>query len=228
MALICRQHNLLFIMTPRTACTAIGELLRAELSAEYLPAEDVHGANGDIAVQQKHSTLEQLAEHGILSDADRQQLFVIAAVRNPFDSLVSLYVKKSEKYRPLLDDPHSWVHQVTGYADDMRFCQSHTFDQWIEKHFATSFLDRIKKRGKRKSLFRKYVDGVDAIIKFETLQEDFDQAIKQAGVATRLTIPQVNQTAERQNSYRDYYTPRSRHIVEQTFSEDLKRFSYSF
>ena len=41
MAIICRKYKLLFIMTPRTACTAIGELLCDHYDGEFLPGEDI-------------------------------------------------------------------------------------------------------------------------------------------------------------------------------------------
>src|SRR5215468_1500064 len=41
MAIICRQYGLLFIMTPRTACTAVGDLLCTHYGGEFIPAEDI-------------------------------------------------------------------------------------------------------------------------------------------------------------------------------------------
>ena len=91
MAIICRKFNLLFIMTPRTACTAIGEFLCEHYSGEFLPAEDILDSRGFISVQKKHSTLAELLAHKLLTAREAKSLLKVAAVRNPFDSLVSLY-----------------------------------------------------------------------------------------------------------------------------------------
>jgi len=227
MAVICRASELLFIMTPRTGCTALGELLCRELGGEYLPETDIIGANGNITVQKKHSTLSQLLDRGLLSQEDRGRLCVFAAVRNPFDSLVSLYVKKSKTYQPLLDDPDSWVHRVAGYAEDMRYCRTHTFDEWIDKQYGVGTLGRWLRRG-RGSLYRKYIDGVDAVIRFENLQEEFNQLLGRQGIELQLTIPRQNTTPQRRANYQEYYCPRSRKLVEQAFAEDLRRFAYQF
>src|ERR1043166_3849265 len=125
MAIICREYGLLFIMTPRTACTAVGELLCNHYRGEFLPSEDILDEQGFIAVQKKHSTLTELIRHKILSPAAANSLLKIAAVRNPFDSLVSLYFKQRLKYQPLLADPTSWVNRSLGYASQMRYAQSH-------------------------------------------------------------------------------------------------------
>lgn len=227
MALICRRHGLLFIMTPRTGCTALGELLRADFGAEFLPSEDILGEDSKIAVQKKHSTLKQLIEHGVLSSNERRDLFAFATVRNPYDSLVSLYVKKAKTYQPLLEDAGSWVYRLNGYAEDMRFCASHSFDEWIDRHYNPRWTDRWLRR-RRPSLYKKYVEGVDAILRFENLQEDFDGVLRQRGVTGEHNIPLVNRTDERRNSYHEYYSDRSRKIVGQIYRDDLRRFDYSF
>ena len=94
MAIICRQHGLLFIMTPRTACTAVGDLLCTHYGGEFIPSEDILDSHGFIAVQKKHSTLPELIKHKVLAPKEAKSLLKIAAVRNPFDSLVSLYFNK--------------------------------------------------------------------------------------------------------------------------------------
>jgi hypothetical protein len=109
MAIICRKYGLLFIMTPRTACTAIGELLCKHYGGEFLPPQDILNGNGGIAVQKKHSTLAELIRNDILTPEEADSLLKVAAVRNPFDTLVSLYFKQRYKYQPLLADRRAGV-----------------------------------------------------------------------------------------------------------------------
>ena len=141
MAIICRQHGLLFIMTPRTACTAVGDLLCTHYGGEFIPSEDILDSHGFIAVQKKHSTLPELIKHKVLAPKEAKSLLKIAAVRNPFDSLVSLYFKQRLKYQPLLGDPSSWVNRSVKYADHMRYAQAHSFNEWV---FKVSYRKLIK------------------------------------------------------------------------------------
>ena len=127
MAIICRKYNFLFIMTPRTACTAIGELLCESYGGEFLPTEDILDSRGRIAIQKKHSTLRELLEHKILSPEEAKSLVKVATVRNPFDTLVSLYFKQRYKYQPLLSDPTSWVNRSPAYARNMQICANALF-----------------------------------------------------------------------------------------------------
>jgi Sulfotransferase family len=227
MAIVSQTHRLLFVMTPRTGCTAIGKLLMESLGGEYLPPENILDERSFFVVQRKHCTLAQLLAHGILTDAQRRSLFVFGAVRNPFDSLVSLYTKLAVGYQPSLQDPNSWVHKVKGYAEDMEYCRTHTFPEWIEHRYGPTMWDRIKGGGK-KTLNARYVDGVDFVMRFERLQHDFEGALRQAGITQSLTIPSVNVTADRDRNYRRYYTPSARRIVEYVFDRELVQFGYEY
>src|SRR5437870_4260400 len=162
MAIICRKYNLLFIMTPRTACTAIGELLCEHYAGEFLPAKDILDSRGFISVQKKHSTLSQLLAHNLLTVGEAKSLVKVAAVRNPFDSLVSLYFKQRLKYQPLLDDPSSWVHRSPGYVRRMKYAQKHSFNRWL---FRMSYRKLIKRSllG-RPSMYDDYARDVDVVL----------------------------------------------------------------
>jgi hypothetical protein len=151
-------------------------------------------------------------------------------VRNPFDTLVSFYIKKAVTYQPLLNNPASFVHRIPGYAEDMRWAKEHTFDQWIERRYSRGLLDRVLRgrRGGPASLFSRYAEGVDAVMRFESLQTDLDGVLARAGVTRRIVIPNFNITPERDRDYRRYYTPRTRRIVESRFAEDLRRYDYQF
>jgi hypothetical protein len=227
MAIVSHAHKLLFVMTPRTGCTAIAAPLLESLHGEYLPSQDLLDEHGKFRVQRKHCTLNQLLEHGILTTTERQSLFAFGAVRNPFDSLVSLYTKLAISYQASLANPDSWVYKVNGYVEEMEYCRTHSFPEWIARRYAPGVRARLLGRGRR-SLNGQYVEGADFVMRFEHLQRDFDQVLAQAGVTQGLTIPRINVTSDRDRDYRRYYTPAARRIVEYVFERELVRFGYEF
>ena len=227
MAIICRKYNLLFIMTPRTACTAIGELLCEHYDGEFLPAEDILDSRGFISVQKKHSTLSQLLAHNLLTLGEAASLLKVAAVRNPFDSLVSLYFKQRLKYQPLLADSSSWVHRHPRYAENMRYAQTHSFNAWVFRVSYRKILKRLL--GLRASMFAEHTLGVDEVIRFETLEEDLRNTFNRAGIAWKADIPKVNPTDERTNrDYQSIYSRPAALAVEFAYSYDLKTYGYRF
>ena len=227
MAIICRKYNLLFIMTPRTACTAIGELLRERFGGEFIPPENILDSRGLIRVDKKHSTLSALIKHNVLTIDEAKSLLKVAAVRNPFDSLVSLYFKQRSKYQPLLGDPASWVHGVPRYAEDMRYAQAHSFNRWVLRVTYRKLIKRLL--GFHTSMFADHTRGVDVVIRYETIAADLEEVFRRAGMASEVEIPVVNRTEERANwDYRCCYSRVARLAVMIAYSRDLKMYGYDF
>ncbi len=227
MAIICRDYNLLFIMTPRTACTAIGELLCKHYGGQFLPAEDILDSRGRIIVQKKHSTLSELIRQRLLTLEEAQSLLKITAVRNPFDSLVSVYFKQRIKYQPLLRDPGSWVNRSPHYARRMKYAQGHSFNWWF---FRISYRRLIRRLllG-RPSMFENYTHGMDAVLRYENLERDLKDVFGRASIPWKADIPVVNRTDERPNhDYRSFYSPSAAITARYIYSHDLKRYGYEF
>jgi hypothetical protein len=227
MAIICRDYKLLFIMTPRTACTAIGDLLCEHYGGQFLPAEDILDSRGRIVVQKKHSNLSQLLRHRLLTREEAQSLLKIAAVRNPFDSLVSVYFKQRFKYQPLLSDPASWVSRSPRYAQRMRYAQKHPFNQWLFRISYRRFIRRLLFG--RPSMFDDYTQGMDVVLRYENLEQDLKDVFRRAGIPWKTDIRVVNRTDERLNhDYRSFYSRSAAIIARFTYSHDVKRYGYKF
>lgn len=231
LAIICPPYKLLFIMAPRTGCTALGRVLCEQLDGRYIPREDILNADGYYVAQRKHTTLHQLLAQKLLTSQEADSLLKFTAVRNPFDSIVSLYNKLRDEYQPILEDKTSYVYRAPGYADSMRFCRTHSFEEFIRSHYERrgikAHLRRLLRR-QRPSLYGAYADGLDIVMRQESLQEDFDRVLKQAGIATAIPIPRFNVTRKEPKHYREYYNDRTRRIVESAFAEDFKRWGYTF
>jgi hypothetical protein len=227
MAIVCREHNLLFIMTPRTACTAIGELLCEDYGGKFLPPEDILDSRGMISIQKKHSTLAELIKGKILTREEAKSFLKVAAVRNPFDSLVSLYFKQRLKYQPLLADASSWVNRSPRYAAYMRYAQTHSFNEWV---FKVSYRKLIKRLlGFRASMYADYTRGMDIVMRYENIEKDLGEVFRRAGMTQNVNIPMVNRTDERRGrDYRSCYSRRAALAVGIAYSYDLKTYGYQF
>ena len=227
MAIICRKYNLLFIMTPRTACTAIGELLCERFGGEFIPSHDIVDSRGLILVDKKHSTLSDLLKHKILTPEEAKSLVKVAAVRNPFDSLVSLYFKQRSKYQPLLGDPSSWVNRLPGYAKNMRYARAHSFNRWVLRVSYRKLIKRLL--GFRPSMFADHTGGVDMVMRYESIESDLSEVFRKAGMGSKADIPVVNRTDERANSdYRSFYSRVAELTVTLAYSGDLRMYGYRF
>lgn len=217
----------MFIQSPRTGSTAIGLLLRERLNGQFIPEKDLLDEDGFFLLPRKHSTISQLIKFEKITEEEAKSFYKFTCVRNPFDSLVSLYIKKRVTYQPRLSDPNSFLFKIPGCVDDVKFCLNHTFDEWINKNYATPLFKRLLGLG-RKSMFEKYTDGVDCVMKMEQLQSDFDKVLKTVGISEALEIPLHNETVGRESGHQKYFTSFSKTIVEYKFQPDLVRYNYTF
>lgn len=236
MAILCREVGLLFIMRPRTGCTAVGRTLCNELSGEYIPSDDVRDGEGRAVVQKKHSTLADLLDHGLIRADEAERLYKVTTVRNPFDSVVSLYVNLTVTYPPLRADPESWVYRVPGFIDEMALAEGRSFEGWVLRRFRSPTSEQrrwlpwagrpVVDPGPSTSPF---VQGTDHVMRFERLQSEFDKVLAAVGVDRSIRIPRINVTTDREGrDYRTYYTRRARRVVAERFKAELDRFGYTF
>lgn len=222
MAVLSDSLGYLFILAPRTGCTALSVHLVKNLEGQWFPPEDAKDGTGTVVAERKHSKVADLRRAGLLSDDRLRELFVFTSVRNPFDSLVSLYTKITNQYVPLLDDPDAFVHRQPQMLADIRYAQEHSFSEWVVWKYADMPQDR------NRHLYGGFINDVDRIMKFEQLQQDFDEVMATLGVTEGTKIPVLNVTEGRPVSYREVYDRKARSVVERVFSADLDRFGYCF
>lgn len=224
MAIVSHANRFIYLLNPRTASTATAKALQDHVPCETVPAKDILDKNGKMSVPSKHTTLAQLRDHGLL---DRQQIdsyFKFVTVRNPFDSVVSNWAKKVKDYAGLLDNPDSWVHKLPGYADELRQSADLSFPEWVKQRFAKNL-----KNGRGIHMNLKYADGMDFVLKFESLAEDIEKIAPRIGLPNDFQIPMVNVTkGRRETDYRSYYDERAVEIVSMVFREELKALNYRY
>ncbi len=220
MAVVSESLRYVFLLAPRTGSTALGLLLVRSVEGAWTPPRDVIAADGLLLAPRKHTTLEQLVSARLLTAGEISGSFVFTAVRNPFDSLVSLWVKKRTTYQELLDDPASFINRSAWSRADVQFALDHSFDEWIARNHGEG--------SKPRHMYGPFIKSADFIMRFEDLKHDFAEAMKRIGVSSHHEIPSINRTEGREPDYRSYYSERSRRLVEAVFAPDLERFDYRF
>jgi len=235
MALLARELGILFIMAPHTGSTAIGTVLLQDFGAEYLPKRESKDAAGK-TIPRKHTTLPQLLESGLLEEAfddpaERERLVIVSSIRNPFDSNVSSWHRWYRK----LDPDHvefnpSFRARARGSArrppTDIEEARA-DFEDWLVRRYQPTRWMRLRGQYRRAYTFR-WTVGSTVVLQLEKLQSGFDALLRSVGVSETHEIPQVNVVKKPGRRYQDWYTPRSRAIVEGAFAEDIAEFGYEF
>lgn len=224
MALISHARKFIYVLNPRTASTATAMALRKATDATFVPEESLMDEDGKILVQKKHSNIPQLLKHGIVSEEIATGYFKFVTVRNPFDSIVSLWAKKTKDYAALLEDRNSWVHKVPGYAESMERAAGKGFSEWAIEEFSGNL-----ESGKPGTINSNYIREVDHMLRFENLAEDFAAITGRLGLDEDFVIPEANRTESRGGrDYRSFYDAASRKLIETVFAEEIDRLGYAF
>lgn len=227
-AIIYRDLGLLLILTPHTASSAVGKVLREELGGEWLPPAHIQSRTGRTVVRKKHCTAGDLVRHDVLTRPELDDLHVFTTVRNPFGRLVSVYHKRRDSWAGLADDPDSWVHLDRAFGvKDLKAAAELDFTGWVARRYAGNPVRRAAIATGAFSMFRRFTRDADTVMRFEQVQDDFDDVLKAVG-QTRVEIPPFNSTMAREPDYREYYDAASRRLVERAARWDLRTFAYEF
>lgn len=221
MAILCRDIGLLLLQAPHTGSTSLGTLLRLELGGEMLLQDRVRDDRGRTVLRQKHQTLAQLIEAGLISTRQRERLLVVVGVRNPYDLVLTEYARNREAGTISL--PQRWLRRLPGRGD----LSAADLERFVRRRYAPGALFRLA--GRRPMVPVDWTAGADHIIRFERLQEGLDEALRRVGVSEPHRLPHRNPTESRRDlDYRRLYTPAARDLVSRAYARELERFGYSF
>jgi hypothetical protein len=221
MAILCTEIVLLFLQAPHTGSTSLGTLLREQLGGHKLLEERVRDDKGRIILRQKHQTLAQLIDAGLISPQQRDDLLVVVGVRNPFDLVLTEYARSRES--GAVSAPQRLLRRL-GISSDF---SSRDFERFVVRRYAPG---RIYRRlGRSPFVPVDWTADADHIIRFEDMQAGLDGALAKVGVQEPHRLPHRNPTQSRRDrDYRTMYTPRAREIVSRVYSRELEQHHYAF
>ncbi len=222
MAILCRDIGLLLLQAPHTGSTSLGTLLREDFGGVKLLEDRVRDEHGRIVLRQKHQTLAQLLEAGLITPEEREGLLVVVGVRNPFDLVLTEYARNREA--GTVSAFQRLIRRLPGISDDF---SAPDFERFVVRRYTPSRLYRLL--GRRPMVPVDWTAGADHLIRFEAMQEGLDAALRKVGVTEPHPLPHRNPTTSRRDrDYRRIYTDRARAIVAAAYARELTQHGYAF
>lgn len=226
MAVYSAQFKYIFFANPQTASKAVARTLQQSLSGEPIPGKEMR-RNPDLQIKKHHITWQGVQDAGLLTREQLDGLFKFTNVRNPYDLLVSRYLKRKGRF---VDDPerYSWAHDNPKIKASMEAAQEQPFTEWVT--------GQLQKHVDRDTTARgplSYLDHADYVIRFESLQEGFNEVLRKLGINDPITIVSENVTSERKDGakkrhYTEFYDDASRALVAKAYAPLIERFGYTF
>lgn len=222
MAILCRDIGLLFLQAPHTGSTSLGTLLREDFGGVKLLEERVRDERGRIVLRQKHQTLGQLLEAGLITPRERADLLVVVGVRNPYDLVLTEYARNREA--GTVSAAQRLLRRLPGVSDDF---SPRDFERFVVRRYAPNAFYRLL--GRKPMVPVDWTAGADHVIRFEAMQEGLDEALRAVGVTEPHPLPHRNPTQSRRDrDYRAIYTPKARGIVARAYARELRAHGYAF
>lgn len=209
--IISRKYRYLFIELPLTASTAIANELLENYSGE--------------PILYKHANYRTFSKQ---AHGESLKYFTFIGVRNPMDQAVSHYYKYLNDHKGKYSDPQPrksgrvkyWLNE-RGHQKRFKFIKenSATFGEFFLEFYKRPYLDW--------SLLDK--DRMDAIIRFENIQDDFSTMLKAIGVDQIRPLPQINKTKDKRKSFWEHYDtePLRKRAIE-VFGPYMRTWGYEF
>lgn len=196
-----------FIRIPKNASTSLYSFFGESnlIRNDYLSADNSKYMN---IFEPSHCTISEA--EALLGDSVLDAP-VIAVTRNPYDRLVSMFFFARK-------------HDLGKLYD----IDTESFDDFAEHFYRLSNENEDFFHGTSQKEFMKHEKTNDFhVCRFEQLEEDIASFIKENGLNFDISrLEKLNSTEHR--AYTNYYTDKSRKIVEQLWADDLEHYSYSF
>lgn len=205
--IISHVHRYVFVELPRTGSTAI----RRELRELYDGSPILH----------KHATyLDYLKQ---ASPVERGY-FAFSGIRNPLDDAVSRYFKLKTDHKQRFSDPSQRQRQrpLNNALDRRMFAYLKRTDASFSDFFLHFYHLPYDTWA---SLSH---DRLDHLIRFESIVEDFDAALRKIGIDPVRPLPQVNRTGQRSQGFAEYYSPAARRRARRVMGPYMERWGYEF
>jgi len=199
------EHKFLFVHIPKTGGNSIQQALidysedRIVLANHFQDGVNRFGIYSPNIPSRKHSAINDYA-----SMLDREifnDIFKFSCVRNPWDRLISFYFS-----------PHNGVKT---WDRDM-------FISLVKR--VSPMIDYLRVHNTGINRAKSSID-IDYIIRYESLQDDFDAVCDKLELPRR-SLPHRNKSDH--NYYSEYYDDALLKMVSNLFAKDIELFRYDF
>lgn len=210
--IVSHVHRYIFLELPLTASTAIAK----ELIENY---------DGE-SIYYKHANYRKFIKS---ATADEKKYYTFIGIRNPMDQVVSHYYKYLSNHKNKYSEiqkrkktKNSIKHYISQFMHQRKFNyvrgSQPSFIDYFMKFYRLPYCNWA-------NLDKGRMDGV---IRFEHIQEDFAQVLKQIGITPVRPLPHENKTEAKAKGFLEHYdTQKAKEKAAVIFGPFMKEWGYS-
>jgi len=171
-------------------------------------------------ILRKHSRYHEFLK---TATEEQKRYFVFSGIRNPMDTVISVYSKFANNHKGKYTDPQQW-RKNGGYVKDKRLelfsdikKAQLTFQEYFLKYYKVPY-DKWSRLDHEKFSY---------IIRYENIQNDFRTVLLKLNIEPVRDLPTLNKT-EGKEDYTNYYTPDIQKRAVFVFGPFMDKWGYSF
>ena len=171
-------------------------------------------------ILRKHSRYHEFLK---TATEEQKKYFVFSGIRNPMDTVITVYSKFANNHKGKYTDPQQW-RKNGGYVKDKRLQlfsdiknAQLTFQEYFLKYYKVPY-DRWSRLDHEKFNY---------IIRYENIQNDFRAVLQKLNIEPVRDLPTLNKTEGKQD-YTNYYTPEIQKRAVFVFGPFMDKWGYSF
>lgn len=214
--MISHRHKCIFIHIPKCAGSSIFKYFHPNADINWkVPNYDVlYGWCPKRKIHLQHATSKQLVETELVTEEQWKTYYKFTVVRNPWDRMYSDYLW-IQKERRIKGSFKNYITRKGEFADiftnseDMTYRGDHLLKQ----------IDFFDFEGDLKP---------DAILRFESVNEDMNEVLKNLGSESKFTIHENKSPKKNRKHYSNFYSKKNLKLVELFYEEDINALDYEF
>lgn len=215
--IVSDQKKFVYMHSPKTGGSSVTEAL-APYSNKQGDRMEGFGWQPQFHYGAMHASVAQV--WASMGRKQWEDYFWFAFVRNPFDLVISAWKNRAKQYaKP--EGKHKERFKAAGIPVPI---PDLSLEDFLQYELGEGRFLHIR-RTQTDTLLTGAPKKMNMIGRFETLNEDWAKIAKILDIKN--TLPHRNKS-NREQGYKQYYTPETRSLVESFYHEDLDNFNYEY
>ena len=209
------EYGFLFSCNPGTGSTSVSNVLINQCNSKWFPEKSI--VIGKVFIEFKHGLLKHIKKYNLIDSKTFENLFKFGFVRNPYNFLLSDYLRHIQ-WRELLEDTNSWVHQQPVAIERIKMANQYSFQEYLKwKNKETTGID----------IFFDSVECTDKVYKLEEMEEFINDFQQRFGIL--LKMQHINKTKKETTieANQQLLTKDTIKYINEAYSPTFDRYNYS-
>ena len=217
MPILNLEYGFLFACNPGTGSSSVSYVLLEQCNSQWFPEKSLK-ING-VFIEFKHGLLKHIKQYNLIDSKTFDNLFKFCFVRNPYNFLLSDYLRHIQ-WKELLEDPKSWVHEQPAALKRIEMANKLSFHEYL------IWKNKNNKENQTIDLFGDQVDCTNKIYKLEKMDEFLSDFNNKFGVELKMIKKNKTKKSTSIEDNKNLLNKDSINYINKIYEPTFQRYNY--